>query len=98
MPSKSRNSGTDTCLSVKTHRFPFQFKLPAQLPASFEGEFGSIRYTIRVIIEIPFQLNRELVESITILRIIDSNDPQLEVFESHLIDESIFMEYFLQII
>lgn len=72
-------SGTETCLAVKTHRFPFQFKLPTKLPASFEGEFGYIRYTIRVVIEIPLQTNKELIKDITILKMIDSNDSQLEV-------------------
>jgi len=35
------------------HSFPFSCKLPPELPSSFEGEYGQIRYTAQAIIERP---------------------------------------------
>lgn len=69
----------DRRLRPRTHQFPFQFALPEQLPTSFEGVFGSIRYFITVSIEIPYQPKREFEERITIIRTIDENDPDLQV-------------------
>lgn len=43
----SVNAG-DTELPAGVHSFPFTCALPPQLPSSFEGEFGYVRYTIKV--------------------------------------------------
>lgn len=67
---------------MKTHRFPFQYKLPPELPASFESEFGSIRYTVKVIIDMPRQMNIEMEETIKVYKMIDANDPQLQVIDA----------------
>lgn len=37
------------------HKFPFEFRLPeSSLPCSFESKVGTIRYYLRVIIDIPY--------------------------------------------
>ena len=37
------------------HSFPFEFQLPAScLPCSFESRVGTVRYYLRVIIDIPY--------------------------------------------
>lgn len=37
------------------HKFPFEFELPeCALPCSFESRIGTIRYYLRVIIDIPY--------------------------------------------
>ena len=37
------------------HRFPFEFQLPeSTLPCSFESKIGTIRYYLRVLIDIPY--------------------------------------------
>ena len=37
------------------HRLPFEFQLPeSALPCSFESKIGTIRYYLRVIIDIPY--------------------------------------------
>lgn len=40
-------------LSIGQHDFPFTFVLPMQIPSSFEGEFGQVRYTIKAIAKLP---------------------------------------------
>jgi hypothetical protein len=46
----SGNSG-ETELPAGAHSYPFSCALPPQLPCSFEGEFGYIRYTIKVTLD-----------------------------------------------
>ena len=37
------------------HKFPFEFELPeCALPCSFESRIGTIRYYLRVFIDIPY--------------------------------------------
>lgn len=50
------------------------------MPASFESEFGSIRYTVKVIIDMPRRMNIEMEETIKVYKMIDANDPQLQVY------------------
>lgn len=33
--------------------YKFQYNLPNDLPSSYEGDWGSIKYTIKVILDIP---------------------------------------------
>lgn len=77
-------------LEAKTYQFPFQFKLPSQLPSSFEGEFGFIQYAVTISIDIPFQRLKEHVESIRILKMIETSNPELQVIQ---IKEGIFPEF-----
>lgn len=67
-------------LLPRNHKFPFQFALPQQLPSSFESEFGVIRYSVKVMIEIPFQPTKKVEENITIIKLIDFDDSDLQVF------------------
>lgn len=69
----------DTRLAAGTHEFPFQFKLPTQLPSSYEGEYGFIRYTVTVSVEIPKIPHKEFEKRVTILRLTDLKDPDLQV-------------------
>ena len=37
------------------HRYPFEFQLPEScLPCSFESKFGTVRYYLKVTINIPY--------------------------------------------
>lgn len=65
---------------AKIHRFPFQFKLPSELPVSFEGTYGYIRYELLGIIESRLQPNGIFIAPITVLKAISVNDPGLQVF------------------
>lgn len=66
-------------MTAKIHRFPFQFKLPAELPVSFEGTYGYIRYKLTATIQSRLQANGVLIVPITILKTISGNDPELQV-------------------
>ena len=42
-------------LARATHRFPFEFRLAeSTLPCSFESRIGTVRYYLRVLIDIPY--------------------------------------------
>lgn len=62
------------------HRFPFECHLPPNLPTSVEGRIGHIRYSARVIIDVPMWRNKEFAQSFTVYRAIDLNaDPRMRV-------------------
>uniref|UniRef100_A0A5S6PZJ7 Arrestin C-terminal-like domain-containing protein n=1 Tax=Trichuris muris TaxID=70415 RepID=A0A5S6PZJ7_TRIMR len=42
-------------LTKGNHEIPFSYRLPENLPSSFEGEFGFVRYTCKVIMERPWE-------------------------------------------
>lgn len=52
-------------LSVGQHLYPFTFALPSQIPASFEGRYGYIRYTLRVTALRPWMM-RNYVTQVTL--------------------------------
>lgn len=70
------------------HRFPFQFNFPSELPVSFEGMFGYIRYKLTATMESSLQSNDILTEPVTILRAIDANRPDMQVNSLHLMISS----------
>ena len=37
-----------------SHTWPFQFTLPRNIPSSFEGTVGWVRYSLKVTADIPF--------------------------------------------
>lgn len=85
---------SDTRMAAGTHEFPYHFKIPAQLPSSYEGEYGFIRYTVTVSIEIPKHPRKEFEKRITILRLTDLKDPDLQVNSWKFF--GFFREFFLE--
>ena len=50
------------------HTFPFEFKLPeSALPCSFESKYGTVRYYIRVTLDIPYASCPQGVKYFTII-------------------------------
>jgi len=47
-------------LQTGNYSFPFQFKIPAGLPPSFEGDYGYIRYYCKAIIDKPWEGKNEI--------------------------------------
>lgn len=67
-------------LAPGEHSYPFQHVLPKDLPTSFEGKFGYIRYTTCVTVDISMQPNKEFETPFTVIQAIDLNaDPTLRV-------------------
>lgn len=63
-----------------TYNYNFDFIVPLELPTSYEGEFGHIRYTLRVGLDIPMRPVKEFEELFTVIRPIDLNyNPSLSV-------------------
>lgn len=62
------------------HIYDFQFRLPAGLPSSFEGEFGHIRYIATAVLDIPKWPDDEFQQPFTVIKPLDLNDnPELRV-------------------
>ncbi|RKO82865.1 hypothetical protein BDK51DRAFT_15298, partial [Blyttiomyces helicus] len=58
---------------------PFSFRLPAtQLPASFEGTHGRVRYEIAAVVVRPGHLNKIVSANLTVPSTMSPEDPELE--------------------
>ncbi|ESO98193.1 hypothetical protein LOTGIDRAFT_114554 [Lottia gigantea] len=64
--------------------YRFTFKLPDRvLPSSFEGEYGAVRYWLKVLVDRPmFNLNRSWYRAFTVLHNIDINTTALKVLRT----------------
>lgn len=69
----NQSPGEDLELPPGTHSFPFTCALPAVLPTSFEGEYGYVRYTIKVVIGRPWKFDNQYKFAFTVLSIYDLN-------------------------
>ena len=62
------------------HVFPFEFALPSNLPSSYESHLGSVRYTIKGIIDRPWKFDHEVKSAFTVVSMYDLNtDPRASV-------------------
>jgi hypothetical protein len=74
--------GDDNPLSPGEHIYPFCFRLPYNLPSSFEGKAGYVRYTIRGIIDRPGEVDYITKRAFTVIAPLDLNtQPNAEVGE-----------------
>ncbi|PAV76029.1 hypothetical protein WR25_02845 [Diploscapter pachys] len=67
---KDKNDESEGCpiLARGSHQFPFAFELPqSTLPCSLESRHGTIRYYIKVIIDIPYASSPQGVKYFTII-------------------------------
>nr|CAD7205264.1 unnamed protein product [Timema douglasi] len=70
---------TETVLPAGDHSFLFTFSIPSNLPSSFEGAFGYIRYTIKASLDRPWKFNQDTKVAFTVLAYRDLNNyPQLK--------------------
>lgn len=56
-----------------TYNYTFQCMLPAELPTSVEGKIGYIRYTVRVVVDIPMWPDDEFKVPFTVIKAINLN-------------------------
>ena len=63
-------------LAAGQHQIPFSFALPAQIPSSFEGTYGHVRYRIKAFLKGTFMKSdykREILFPVN--TIVDLNMP-----------------------
>lgn len=66
-------------LPAGTHSYPFTCALPPTLPSSFEGEFGHVRYTIKVTLDRPWKFDQDTKLAFTVISPVDLNlDPRVK--------------------
>lgn len=66
------NSG-ETELAPGAHTYPFTCALPPSLPSSFEGEYGHVRYTIKVTLDRPWKFDQDSKMAFTVISPVDLN-------------------------
>lgn len=73
--------GENPILAPGEYSFPFQFHTPGQnLPTSFEGNFGHVRYWLKAFIDRPWRFDITTKSVFTVIEYVDINaDPQLLV-------------------
>ncbi|XP_055679292.1 arrestin domain-containing protein 3-like isoform X2 [Lutzomyia longipalpis] len=75
--TKSYLHGNETTeateLSAGTHVYTVACALPPELPSSFEGNYGSIRYSVKVVVDRPWKFDHTFEEIFTVLKQYDLN-------------------------
>lgn len=66
-------SGEGTPLAAGKHELPFELPLDRNLPCSFEGQFGFIRYTVKVTLERPWKMTVQEKKHFTVIGKLDLN-------------------------
>lgn len=60
-------------LEAGTHSYPFTCALPPTLPSSFEGEWGFVRYTVKVTLDRPWKFDQDIKMAFTVISPVDLN-------------------------
>lgn len=68
-----KNSG-EINLDATTHSYPFTCALPPTLPSSFEGEWGFVRYTVKVTLDRPWKFDQDVKMAFTVISPVDLNE------------------------
>lgn len=69
--------GANPVLSPGEHSFPFEFRLPeANLPSTFEGKHGYVKYWLKAILDRPWKDDMTVVEPFTVTERVDVNLPE----------------------
>ena len=66
-----------TSLAPGAYEYPFEFLLLPDLPSSFEGEFGYVRYTAQATIDRPWKFDHVTKEAFTVIAFLDLNHEPL---------------------
>lgn len=65
--------GSTVCVPRGEHVYNFTCALPVNLPTSFEGTFGHIRYRAEVTVNVPLWPDKTFAEGFTVIRSVDLN-------------------------
>ncbi|CRK99588.1 CLUMA_CG012900, isoform A [Clunio marinus] len=83
-------NASETELPAGAHAFPFTCALPPTLPSSFEGEFGHIRYTIKVTLDRPWKFDQDTKMAFTVISPVDLNLMEAAAQPGKLVMEKTF--------
>ena len=73
-------SGANERLPEGLHEFEFEFKIPANdLPTSFEGKFGAIRYYLVAELDESYARSHKTIKGFTLISSVDINSEELAV-------------------
>ncbi|XP_022332250.1 arrestin domain-containing protein 17-like [Crassostrea virginica] len=76
-------TGDDNRLPPGQHVFPFSFTLPPNLPSSFEGGVGYVRYTVKGTIDKPWKFDHNTKRPFTVVALLDLNTQPNAACETH---------------
>ncbi|RUS79983.1 hypothetical protein EGW08_012248 [Elysia chlorotica] len=60
-------------LEAGQYTYPFQFRIPTTAPSSFEGQYGFIRYWVKVTIERPWKGDKSVKKLFSVICPVDLN-------------------------
>ncbi|BFZ01767.1 hypothetical protein BsWGS_04806 [Bradybaena similaris] len=72
-PDEQASDDANNSLGAGQYSFPFEFQLPSDLPPSFEGAFGHIRYWIKATIDEPWKFDNHTKRAFTVIPNMDIN-------------------------
>ncbi|XP_049871660.1 arrestin domain-containing protein 17 [Pectinophora gossypiella] len=67
------NTGNEIEIPAGKHVYNFTCALPPVLPSSFEGQFGYVRYTVKVTLDRPWKFDQETKMAFTVINALDLN-------------------------
>lgn len=67
------HTGSEQEFQPLYYRYPFSFTLPHQLPSSFEGTYGSLRYYIKATLGRRYMLDAVFKRGFSVNTIVDLN-------------------------
>lgn len=66
-------SGHECKVEAGVHQYPFSFQLPNQLPTSFEGQYGNVRYYVQAKADRPWAFDYKFKAGFTVNAFVDLN-------------------------
>ncbi|XP_046380703.2 arrestin domain-containing protein 3-like isoform X3 [Haliotis rufescens] len=69
----SGQGGDNPTLSSGSYTYPFRYQLPNELPSSFEGSVGRIRYWLNGTIDKPWKFDHTTKRAFTVVNLLDLN-------------------------
>ena len=82
MPKQGRETKD---LGPGTYTYPFQFQLPAGIPASFDSSVGRVKYRVQAIVDIPWHLDIKTKTPFLVSGLLDLNLwPEMAVIITNL--------------
>ncbi|KAL0870780.1 hypothetical protein ABMA27_005711 [Loxostege sticticalis] len=55
------------------HEYLFNFQIPQNVPSSFEGQYGHVRYELKAVADRPFKIDQEIHHPLRVMEPLDLN-------------------------